>query len=147
MTCTIHPSLLKRLLRLTRYQIRSAFVPTMMRVAELGPGRVKYGAEKWRGSIRSLIDSAELTALESEGLTDLGRGSTADLILAEGSSSFGNRNPFGKVYARRTKFSSSEIQRERTYLPIDLKSNSVESKATPDAGKDSPTYTTEQVLT
>ncbi len=118
-----------------------------MMMAELGPGRVKYGAEKWRGSIRGLIDSAEVTELQSERVSSLRRGSesSADLILAEGNFTNGNRNPYSKVYARRTKFSSSECQREGLHLPTDLQGLSKECKVTSEAGKDSPTYTTEQV--
>ncbi len=108
---------------------------------------MKFGAEKWRGSIRGLNDSAELTTSESERLSDFRRASTADLILTEGSPTNGNRNSYSKVYARRTKFASSDSQKERSYLsPSELRSYIVESRATSETGKDSPTYTTEQVL-
>jgi hypothetical protein len=113
--------------------------------AELGAGRVRYGAEKWRGLIRGSHDSAESVRLHSGRFSaagpDLEQGSSASLVLAEGNSANGNRTPYSRGRARKTNPSSDEFHGERAH---DIKNNQVEFKTTVEAGKDIP-YSSEQV--
>ena len=117
-----------------------------MMVAELGAGRVRYGAEKWRGLIRGSHDTAESVMLHSGRSSaagpDLERGNSASIVLAEGNSANGNRNPYSRGYARKTKLSSNEIYGECAHS--DIKTDQMEFKTTVEAGKDIP-YTPEQV--